>query len=815
MKAVIMAGGEGSRLRPLTCDRPKPMVPVANRPMMAHIVELLREHGFEEVAVTLQYMPEVIRDYFGSGARWGLEMRYFVEETPLGTAGSVRNAREFLDETFLVISGDALTDLDLSRAVEFHRQSGAMATLVLTRVELPLEYGVVITEGDGRIVRFLEKPSWSEVFSDTVNTGIYVLEPEVLEYIEPDRMVDFSKDLFPLLLRQKKPLYGVVLPDYWCDIGNLTQYRQSHHDVLDGKVKINFPAREVEPGIWVGEGAEISTAARLRPPVLIGDGCHVGPGAEIGPYAVLGPGCIVRDKASIKHSVLWNNVYVGEGATLRGVVLASRVQVLRQAVLYEGAVVGSDSLVKEHATVKPSVKLWPGKLVESGAVVQESLVWGTRQPKKIFGQKGVSGLPNLEITPELACRLGSAFASASGPIGVQLSAACDGHPAAAVIKNALVAGMQASGARVVDLTACLASLHRFAVRHLGLKGGVHVHYSPRGGYLHLAFFDPQGGNISHSLERKIENLLWREDYRRVDAGNLYHLQEPHPPVEEYLQFLLRYCQPELWQSGGGYLLVACDREDLAHFVDYLGRKLGLQVEVLKAGAGPTEAQAGVSLQVPEKGAMLGAVINADEGYLGLIDERGRIIAGNMLTALLALIDLRSRGEPVAVPVTAPRAIELLAQKYHGRVVRTKASLHDLLEKVTPLGELRVFVHLDPLGALLYVLDYTARSGFTLGQLVDEIPAFYLEEREVPVPWETKGTVIRRLIEDPPSDQLEFLDGVKVYHPQGWALVLPDPDFPVCRVFAEGASMEIARTLSDFYIEKIKEIVAGRNKAPLN
>lgn len=203
MIAIIMAGGEGSRLRPLTCNRPKPMVPVANRPMMSHIVDLLKIHGFTDVAVTLQYMPGFIKDHFGNGAGHCINMQYYVEEVPLGTAGSVKNCGKFLDETFLVISGDSLTDLDLSHAVEFHRRRGAMATLVLTRVECPLEYGVVITQPDGRIAQFLEKPAWGEVFSDTVNTGIYVLEPEVLDYIEPGRMFDFSKDLFPLLLREK------------------------------------------------------------------------------------------------------------------------------------------------------------------------------------------------------------------------------------------------------------------------------------------------------------------------------------------------------------------------------------------------------------------------------------------------------------------------------------------------------------------------------------------------------------------------------------------------------------------------------------
>jgi len=221
MKAIIMAGGEGSRLRPLTCGRPKPMVPVLNRPVMSYIIELLKEHGITDIGVTLQYQPEIIRDYFANGAEYGVNLQYFVEEVPLGTAGSVKNASDFLDETFMVISGDALTDLALSRAVEFHKQQGSIATLVLTRVDCPLEYGVVITDKNGRITQFLEKPGWSEVFSDTVNTGIYVLEPEVLDYFNPGQKFDFSQDLFPLLLKNRKPLFGLVLSGYWCDIGTL------------------------------------------------------------------------------------------------------------------------------------------------------------------------------------------------------------------------------------------------------------------------------------------------------------------------------------------------------------------------------------------------------------------------------------------------------------------------------------------------------------------------------------------------------------------------------------------------------------------
>ena len=195
MKVIIMAGGEGSRLRPLTCDRPKPMVPIVNRPMMEHIVALLKRYGMTDIGVTLQYLPAQIKSYFGDGRELGVQMQYFIEESPLGTAGSVKNAGAFLDETFLVISGDALTDFDLKKAVDFHRAKGGVATLVLTSVATPLDYGVVIAGEDGQISQFLEKPSWGEVFSDTVNTGIYILEPEALQYVPENAMFDFAKEI--------------------------------------------------------------------------------------------------------------------------------------------------------------------------------------------------------------------------------------------------------------------------------------------------------------------------------------------------------------------------------------------------------------------------------------------------------------------------------------------------------------------------------------------------------------------------------------------------------------------------------------------
>src|ERR671914_657680 len=257
VRAVVMAGGEGTRLRPLTSNQPKPMVPIVGKPCMEHILELLKLHGFEDVIVTLAFLPQAIRGYFGDGETLGLGIDYSIEESPLGTAGSVRLASGQLDDTFLVISGDALCDIDLADLVAFHQEREASVTIGLKSVDNPLEFGIVVTDEDGRVERFLEKPSWGQVFSDTINTGIYVLEPHVLRHVPTDRPYDFSKELFPLLLEMGRPLYGFVFDGYWQDIGDLDQFRQANFDALDERVRLNISGIRLRGNVWLGEGVDL------------------------------------------------------------------------------------------------------------------------------------------------------------------------------------------------------------------------------------------------------------------------------------------------------------------------------------------------------------------------------------------------------------------------------------------------------------------------------------------------------------------------------------------------------------------------------
>ncbi|MGP4080873.1 sugar phosphate nucleotidyltransferase [Pseudalkalibacillus sp. R45] len=373
MKAVIMAGGKGTRLRPLTCNLPKPMVPILEKPVMEYTIELLKKYGITEIAVTVQYLPEHIKQYFGDGSRCGVSLHYFEETTPLGTAGSIKNAESFLDERFIVISGDALTDFNLQDGIEFHKQKEALVTIFMKQVENPLEYGVILTDENQQIIRFFEKPRWNEVFSDTVNTGIYVLEPVIFDYLAPGVPTDFSKELFPLLMKKEIPLFGYSADGYWSDIGSLRQYRKSHKDFLDGKINFPLPGKEILPGLRVGEDVRIDPLASINTPAYIGSGTTVRQNAKIYPYTVIGSHSMISSRASLKDSILWEGVYVGVNTELRGSTIANGTFIDEGSTMLEHSVIGNQVQIGKRVTIKPEVKIWPNNRVVDHSTIDTSL----------------------------------------------------------------------------------------------------------------------------------------------------------------------------------------------------------------------------------------------------------------------------------------------------------------------------------------------------------------------------------------------------------------------------------------------------------
>ena len=452
MKAVIMAGGFGTRLRPLTAHVPKPLVPVGNVPIMEHTVRLLKRHGFSDLVVLLYFMPETITSHFGDGSRWGVHMTYITPAADLGTAGAVRFAAEESGEPVLVMSADVLTDFDLEAAAAFHRAKGAEATMVLTRVEQPLAYGIVITDEEGRILRFLEKPAWGEVFSDTINTGIYLLEPSVFGTIPPQRPYDFGKELFPALLASGRSLWGHVARGYWRDVGDLTEYRTAHIDLLQGAVGVDIPGERHEGAghtVWLDEGARVDYSARLTGSVIVGRNAHIAPGARVG-NSVIGADSLVHAGADIQGSVLWDGVEIGAGAVIKEAVIGRKTIVRANAFLAEGVVIADSCRIGEGSVVKANVKVWPYKEVEDGATLAMSLVWGERWSRSLFGRYGVSGLANIEVSPEFAAKLGAAFGATVGRHRVMITSR-DHHKASRMINRALMSGLLSVGVEVQDL----------------------------------------------------------------------------------------------------------------------------------------------------------------------------------------------------------------------------------------------------------------------------------------------------------------------------------------------------------------------------
>lgn len=806
MKAVIMAGGEGTRLRPLTCGRPKPMVPVVNKPVMEHIAGLLKKHGFEETAVTLQYMPDLIMEYFGDGSRYGVKMRYFIEEKPLGTAGSVKNAEKFLDDTFLVISGDALTDIDLTKAVEFHRSRGAVATLVLKKVGIPLEYGVVVTDENGRIVRFLEKPGWGEVFSDTVNTGIYILSPEIFGYMKKNEKFDFSKDLFPVLLKEGRPMFGYITDDYWCDIGDISAYMQSHIDIMNGKVKAEIPGKEISEGIWAGDGTVIEHSARLNPPLILGSNCRIGEDSEIGSCSVIGDNSIISGQCSIERSILWKNCRIDGGVRLMGSILGNHTNMRHGASAYEQSVVGDNSTIGERAVIRPNIKLWPDKSIEDGIELRSDLIWGSKAGKRLFGHRGVAGEVNTDITPEFAARLAAAYGAATGGNGA-VGISCDGSPASLMIKAAFLSGLLSAGIGVNDCGRLLTPAARWAVRFYRMDGGVHISLcTGETKRIVIDFFDKTGGSINRNMEKKIENLFIRDDFNRCAEKGLKRVNEVPGVNEFYLKNIINGVKSETLPFK---ILLRTSSVFASEAISGLLDELGCKVE--QAGSGTEEETARFCGRVRSGGFDLGAGAEESCEKMMLVDEKGRLVTEDMYIALISLVLFRTiNGGTVIVPVSASRAVEELAEKYGGSVVRTKTSSGDIAGKL--LGrrakeELldQFTMHFDAIASLVKLLDFMSDNRLKLSELVDMLPEIHMHRQEVECGWESKGKVIRKLIQENGGGRIETLEGVKVFRDGGWVLVLPDGERPVCSVISESMSAEFAEELTNIYVRKIREI----------
>ena len=766
-----MAGGEGTRLRPLSLGSPKPMTPLLGRPVMEHIIGLLKNHGVDDICVTLCYKPQKVMDYFGSGDRLGVRLTYFIEDEPLGTAGSVKACMPHIGaEDFLVISGDCVCDLDLTALVRFHREREAAATLGLYRHKTPLEYGLVLTDGEGRVERFVEKPAWGQVFTDQINTGIYVLSPAAMERVPGETAWDFGKDLFPALLREGAGLYGLPLEGYWCDMGDCKAYLDCTCDALSGKVRLDMGLPRQEAGVWSAQ--PLPPGLNVVPPCWIGPGVRLGKGCLIGPHTVLDQGAAVGERSMVQRSILLENAAAGPRSTLYGAVLCRDASARKGAVLNEGAVLGENALAEEGATLLERVKLWPGQTAPAGCRLARSVTSGSQKGVLRFGDSGViRGALGEDMGPEALLTLGSIL-GAEGRVGV----GCSPTPGAGMLARAAAVGAAAAGSEV--LTHSLTSPVQGAGAATFHRLPVSLFVEESGGAIFLHLFDRDGLPLGRARERKLEHALLQGEVRRTRGDKVGRLR------------LLDMSQ-EQWAR---------------HVVEEAGlRRPALRRLTVAVGDASPEDRAlrsalsalGCKLEGEWRPGLV--AFHARRGGFSLTaqDERGAVVDAGQLLAVLALIEMENGTGKVAVPAGASAAVELVAAGYGGTVLRLDRDG----EQAATLYAAQPWLRQAP-AAAVRICSRMAISGQKLEALVAKTPRFSSWRREVPLVSD-RGQVMQALARE--SARQPAGEGLRLRTGSGWVYLTPIARRSALRVIAEGPDLELAAELCDFYAGRAAEV----------
>jgi mannose-1-phosphate guanylyltransferase/phosphomannomutase len=837
MKAVIMAGGFGTRLRPLSCNIPKPMVSMANRPMMEHIVNLLKRHGVTELLVLLYFQAENIRSYFGDGSRFGVKIQYVQATEDFGTAGAVKNAQEFLDERFLVISADVLTDIDLNAACQFHRNAEAAATMILVRMENPLPYGVVITQEDGKISRFLEKPTWGEVFSDTVNTGIYVLEPGVLEEIPAKQSFDFSKDLFPYMLSSGQKLFGYITQDYWKDVGNLEEYFGAHQDILDGRVKIevggNLLHRE-HASIWVGKNVHVGNKVDFKGTVIIGNDAHLGSHCFIS-NSVMGDGVLVGDDVNLDRCVIWKDSSIGKRSILTEAIVANNSTLEEETVVFENAIISENCHIERGAKIKANVRIWPGKRVEADSILSSSLVWGEKWNRELFTDAKVMGVGNLELTPEFAVKLGAAYGAMLGS-GSTVVTSRDAGNVSRMINRALICGLLSAGVNVQDLRTLPIPVVRYELKSGKERGGIHTRRSPLDpSQTDMIFFNGGGRDLPTPKTKAVERLFFREDFRRASPEETGQLDFPQRVIESYRQDFLKSIDAEKIKQSQFKLVVDYSSGGACEIFPSIIGSLGCEVMSLNAYLDPkklsrsdeelTHTIERLSSIVKSVGADAGFLFDPGAEKLSVVDEDGNFIPPDLLLLIVTSLFLgATQARKIAVPVLASMGVDKIAEEYGVEVVRVR---NDHLAMMDAIFSLKVdfvggtkggFIFpgfqlgADAMYNLAKILELLSKNGGALSgpkkrslvELRRELDKYHMARKTVPCSWRKKGQVMRELLKYTEDCQRELIDGVRVLNHNSWVLVMPDRRKAAFHILAESIDADQAEKLVEKYAVKVAE-----------
>ena len=759
MKAVILAGGEGTRLRPLTCMLPKPMLPITGKPILAHTLDLLKRNGVTDIAMTLMYMPQLISDYFGNGRNSGVEnfnvdISYFYETSPLGTAGAVKQCECFYkNENFLVISGDAVCDFDLKEAMLEHEKRNADVTLILYKHKNPLEYGLVLTDENQNITRFVEKPSWSQVFSDTVNTGIYIISPRVMENVQKNCFFDFAKNLFPDLLACGAKLYGHSAAGYWCDVGDCKAYLQCNLDAVNERIKL--------------EKQKLSAhfdEVMLIPPFQIHKDARIEKGSIIGPNVYIDKNSYIGKNCKITNSVISGSV--GFGCNIEGAVCESGSFVGDGCVLKSGSVAGNNSKIGNNACLNENVKLWPETSVDDGIILSASLMSGSRRSRVIFENGKLSGAAALDITPEFCFELGDAIISAFAPGKICIG--CCG----ADVSNAFMYAISSA----VSMLGCEVIIHdcSFAAAAAEMANLLSCDFSiffEENNEINIYIFDNNGVQIDTQTQRKIENILLRGEKSKKDKRIASKITRIRNAQSFYNSSIKGKCDISV---------VVCGEGSTSNALKTVLKNNGCMI----AASGSDIPRFEIS----------------DDGMFLFLQNSPKTISDEfaMSGLLLAAEFIASEKKTLAVPYNFPASLDIIASQLGGKLLRVERDGKAAKDIYIQSKYLR-----DGIYAAVKLCEFLSSSELSLAELIKYLPGYYMFTLETDCKSD-KGGIMRSIIGQAGNFNCELVDGLRINLDGGYVHISPSAAKQKIKITAESQSEEFAEEICIDYINRAKK-----------
>lgn len=810
MQAVIMAGGFGTRLRPLTNNIPKPMVPILNKPILEHIIQLLKLHGIKDYVVLLFFMPDKIRDFLGDGRKFGVKIRYVVPEEDYGTAGAVKLSEKYIDGNFIVISGDVLTDFNLSSIAAFHQMKDTVATISLYSSKNPLQFGIVLTDNKQRIVRFLEKPSSSEVFSDTINTGIYFFRKEIFNFIPEGESFDFSKDLFPRLLREKIPIYGFKTPGYWRDVGNLEEYIDANMDALKGRLD-HFES-------YGKTGSCVSPKASIDKDAVIES-------------SIIGSGVKIEAGAVVKNCVLWENVAVAKDSRLLYDVVGKNCRIGRNTRINDYVFIGDNCTIGNNVFVSSSIKIWDNKKIENNDKITRSVIYDDLFFSDLFTDSRISGLSNLQINPEFGAKLGSVYGAFVGQ-GKNIIIARDSDYISNMIKRSISSGIMSAGANIIDSQVMPIPILRQELKSGEGDGGIFVRKSPFDKKTtDIIFFDKDGRDLSGNKTKSIERLFFSEEYKRADfdkVGSFRYLERAN---EKYTKHFLKCLDlhairkkkfkividysygitstifPSIlgeFNADVVSLSAHLDREKMTRSEDEFHKSQKHFFEVVK------------SLQYD-----LGFMIDAGGEKIWLVTPFRNVFSGDrFLTLVLKMfLVVNSHVKKIAVPVRATGEVDMVAREFGVEVMRVKDTHYAMMmacddKDVAFVGGVfggflfpEFLYATDGMFSVSKILELVAKSDYTVDELDRNTPHLFILKENIPCTKEEKGTVMRMFMEDTMDCRQELIDGVKIFLDKDTTvLCFPDRDRNIVHLNVESPSKAKTAKIMKQYRKMVKSYI---------